>query len=399
MDTVLAYAITNNTFGCATSGCPLVSLEQQEASAEIPTPEIFSSFYDGRLFPIELDEREGVEHPPRKTKTFRLDLAYRGSSFCGWQNQGNAQTILPAVQEAVEQALDGRNVRVAGRTDAGVHAFAQVACVRTGLNVDAVQLQSQLEQVSTSEMKDHGLCRWKCWRVVRQSSQFHPTFDAKSRSYVYILDGLALSELFRDEADRCQSTGTKKEANVTHSDEQQSLHSLVVLQQIAFELNRLFRPLVGRPFDYVGLSHGKVKTDNTICFVSHLRAIVARRHTTSNCNERTTSGDNETILVVELTANRFLRRQIRILLATALMQVASVFSTSSARPLASDVEPNTESLIIKDTTPRPTRACKSKEFKHEEPNFALVRIVEARNRSLSAHAAPPDGLIFVGAQF
>ncbi|MER8365544.1 tRNA pseudouridine(38-40) synthase TruA [Mesorhizobium sp. M1348] len=59
---------------------------------------------------------------------FRLDIEYDGSLFAGWQRQANQ----PSVQQAIEQAIEkfcGEQVslRAAGRTDAGVHATAQVA--------------------------------------------------------------------------------------------------------------------------------------------------------------------------------------------------------------------------------------------------------------------------------
>ena len=59
---------------------------------------------------------------------FRLDIEYDGSLFAGWQHQADQ----PSVQQAIEQAIEkfcGEAVRLraAGRTDAGVHATAQVA--------------------------------------------------------------------------------------------------------------------------------------------------------------------------------------------------------------------------------------------------------------------------------
>jgi tRNA pseudouridine38-40 synthase len=65
------------------------------------------------------------------TVRLRLDLSYDGSAFHGWARQ----TALRTVQEDLETALDmvlrvqGSSLTVAGRTDAGVHARAQVAHV------------------------------------------------------------------------------------------------------------------------------------------------------------------------------------------------------------------------------------------------------------------------------
>jgi tRNA pseudouridine38-40 synthase len=59
---------------------------------------------------------------------FRLDIEYDGSLFAGWQHQADQ----PSVQQAIEQAIENFcgeaiRLRAAGRTDAGVHATAQVA--------------------------------------------------------------------------------------------------------------------------------------------------------------------------------------------------------------------------------------------------------------------------------
>jgi len=62
------------------------------------------------------------------TRSFKLTVAYDGTSFCGWQVQPNQPTIQGHLQDAL-QRLTGDQVQVigSGRTDAGVHAHAQVA--------------------------------------------------------------------------------------------------------------------------------------------------------------------------------------------------------------------------------------------------------------------------------
>jgi len=59
---------------------------------------------------------------------YRLDLEYDGRAYAGWQRQAGLHTVQAAIEQAILKfSGDEISLRGAGRTDAGVHATAQVA--------------------------------------------------------------------------------------------------------------------------------------------------------------------------------------------------------------------------------------------------------------------------------
>lgn len=63
--------------------------------------------------------------PPRR---IRLDIAYVGTAYEGWQHQPGRRTVQREIEGALEKVLRGStSVHGSGRTDAGVHARGQVA--------------------------------------------------------------------------------------------------------------------------------------------------------------------------------------------------------------------------------------------------------------------------------
>lgn len=109
-----------------------------------------------------------------------LGLEYDGTTFAGWQSQTHGNTVQDALERALGK-IAGTIVRVtcAGRTDAGVHAAAQVA------HFDAPvgrPLNAWVRGVN-SHLPDTVAVRWA--REV--PAEFHARFSAISRSYRYVL--------------------------------------------------------------------------------------------------------------------------------------------------------------------------------------------------------------------
>lgn len=112
--------------------------------------------------------------------TVRLDLAYHGASFAGWAAQPGLRTVQGELEAALEQLL-GEHVglTVAGRTDAGVHAWAQVASLETEGGPPTEALAAALNALIGDDV------------VVLASTQASDGFDARrdaiSRTYCYRL--------------------------------------------------------------------------------------------------------------------------------------------------------------------------------------------------------------------
>ena len=63
-----------------------------------------------------------------KVKNFKIIIEYDGSQYCGWQRQNNDPTIQETIEKALLKMTDQKISLIgSGRTDAGVHAYGQVA--------------------------------------------------------------------------------------------------------------------------------------------------------------------------------------------------------------------------------------------------------------------------------
>ncbi len=108
--------------------------------------------------------------------TYRLDLAYDGSRFSGWAVQPGRRTVQGELEDALGRVLgEPAALRVAGRTDAGVHAIAQVASFVTERPVPAT-LGRALNALTGPDLA--------VWEVAAAPG-FDARRDARSRRYRY----------------------------------------------------------------------------------------------------------------------------------------------------------------------------------------------------------------------
>src|SRR5437016_12703274 len=112
--------------------------------------------------------------------TFKVTLEYDGTRYSGWQEQKNARTVMGEIRKAAEQVFGGDfEMQGAGRTDAGVHALAQVMHIKV-----ASQVQHTLD-VIRRRLNDLLPADIAILNVERASRNFHARHDALARVYLY----------------------------------------------------------------------------------------------------------------------------------------------------------------------------------------------------------------------
>jgi tRNA pseudouridine38-40 synthase len=111
-------------------------------------------------------------------RRLRFHVAYDGTDFHGWQLQPGLSTIQGVLEEIVT-AIEGKPVHVAGsgRTDAGVHAIAQVAAVTLANPIPPANFRRAVNRLlpQTIRISD----------VAEAPLDFHPQFQAARKTYRY----------------------------------------------------------------------------------------------------------------------------------------------------------------------------------------------------------------------
>jgi len=111
-------------------------------------------------------------------RRIRIALAYDGTDFHGWQ----VQPELPTVQgtlEGVVGEIEGAFVRVeaSGRTDAGVHALAQVAAFSIANPIPSENLKRAMNRLLPRSIR--------ILAAEEVAAEFHPRFQARAKTYEY----------------------------------------------------------------------------------------------------------------------------------------------------------------------------------------------------------------------
>ncbi|WP_297281044.1 tRNA pseudouridine(38-40) synthase TruA [uncultured Anaerococcus sp.] len=114
-------------------------------------------------------------------KNILLKIAYDGTNFHGYQYQEGLRSVENEVKRAINKVTGEDNrIIAAGRTDAGVHAYAQYINFLTATNINPKAFKYHLDPFLPDDI------------LALESSEvdlsFHARFSAKSKTYKYIIN-------------------------------------------------------------------------------------------------------------------------------------------------------------------------------------------------------------------
>lgn len=110
---------------------------------------------------------------------YKLIIEYDGRPFMGWQVQGHGPSVQGSLEAAIERITgEPALVHAAGRTDAGVHALAQVAHV----DIDKPLTPFRLMEAINAQVRPDPVSILSC-DIVQEP--FHARFSACRRRYRY----------------------------------------------------------------------------------------------------------------------------------------------------------------------------------------------------------------------
>lgn len=121
----------------------------------------------------------------------KLEIEYDGTNFYGWQRQKTKRSVQGEIESALA-SLFGKEVLITGssRTDAGVHAYGQVAHLDVDDNFPVERLSLALNPLLPDDVK-----------IVSSkavSSDFNARFDVEKKTYVYLVSLSEFSPILRN---------------------------------------------------------------------------------------------------------------------------------------------------------------------------------------------------------
>ena len=110
---------------------------------------------------------------------YKLTIQYDGGRYKGWQRLGNSENTIQGKIENVLTELAGENIEIIGcsRTDAGVHALAQIANFKIGGDLTESEVMNYLNRYLPQDIS--------IVEVILVPERFHARYNAKDKTYLY----------------------------------------------------------------------------------------------------------------------------------------------------------------------------------------------------------------------
>jgi tRNA pseudouridine38-40 synthase len=113
-------------------------------------------------------------------RNIKITISYDGTNYSGTQKQKNALTIQEVLEKSLEKITNEKIKTIfAGRTDAGVHAKAQVVNFKTNSSIPVEKFPPALNSVLPKDIVVIG--------SEEVALEFHSRYDAKSKVYKYLI--------------------------------------------------------------------------------------------------------------------------------------------------------------------------------------------------------------------
>ena len=109
-------------------------------------------------------------------QNYKVNIAYDGSSFYGFQKQRSRPTVQGKIEEVLDLLIKDYELNYSGRTDAGVHAKEQVLNILTDIKITE-KLISSIDKLLGNSISVNSFNQI--------SNDFHARYSAKERTYVY----------------------------------------------------------------------------------------------------------------------------------------------------------------------------------------------------------------------
>lgn len=122
-------------------------------------------------------------------RNIKLVIQYDGTDYHGWQIQNGEKTIQGILEENLSK-ITGKKISLisASRTDAGVHALAQIASFLTDSSLEILKFQKALNSLLPEDIR--------IIEAKETSADFHPRYDSLGKTYFYLISNTPYSSAF-----------------------------------------------------------------------------------------------------------------------------------------------------------------------------------------------------------